>query len=132
MPLNSNGSFSAEYIISDEVLATIAANAAKDVEGVAALGDRPADLYTTFKIGTDDLKHVAVTMTDYDIRVHIYIQLLQSAKIQEVCKAVQNAVKQSIQNMTGRVVTRVDVTVTGIAEAPAPEEEPDMAPDLAP
>ena len=44
MPTNSNGHFSSEYIISEEVLATIAANAAKDVEGVARLGNRPADL----------------------------------------------------------------------------------------
>lgn len=128
MPQKPNGSFSSEYIISEDVLATIAANAAKDVEGVAALGDRPTDLYTAFKIGADDLKHVAITMTDYDIRVHVYVMLTQTARIQEVCKAVQTAVKEAIQNMTGRVVTRVDVSVTGIAEEPAPEEAPDLEP----
>ena len=38
MPQNTHGNFSSEYVISEEVLATIAANAAKDVEGVARLG----------------------------------------------------------------------------------------------
>ncbi|MBO7689216.1 MAG: Asp23/Gls24 family envelope stress response protein [Clostridia bacterium] len=132
MPTNSNGHFSSEYIISEEVLATIAANAAKDVEGVARLGNRPADLYTTFKIGADASKKVAVTMTDYDIRVHVYIDLVSTAKIQPVCKAVQDAVKQAIQNMTGRVVTRVDVSVTGIADPPEPAALPTMPGELEP
>ena len=132
MPVSNNGHFSSEYVISEEVLATIAANAAKDVEGVARLGNRPADLYTTFKIGADASKKVAVTMTDYDIRVHVYIDLVSTAKIQPVCKAVQDAVKQAIQNMTGRVVTRVDVSVTGIADPPEPAALPTMPGELEP
>ncbi|MBQ5480059.1 MAG: Asp23/Gls24 family envelope stress response protein, partial [Clostridia bacterium] len=103
-----------------------------DVEGVARLGNRPADLYTTFKIGADASKKVAVTMTDYDIRVHVYIDLVHTAKIQEVCRNVQTAVKEAIQNMTGRVVTRVDVSVTGIAEPPAPSEQPDVTAAIEP
>ena len=132
MPQNNHGNFSSEYVISEEVLATIAANAAKDVEGDARLGNRPADLYTTFKIGADASKKVAVTMTDYDIRVHVYIDLVHTAKIQEVCRNVQTAVKEAIQNMTGRVVTRVDVSVTGIAEPPAPAERSDVTAAIEP
>lgn len=132
MPQNKRGNFSSEYVISEEVLATIAANAAKDVEGVARLGNRPADLYTTFKIGADASKKVAVTMTDYDIRVHVYIDLIHTARIQEVCRNVQTAVKEAIQNTTGRVVTRVDVSVTGIAEPPATAEHPDVTAAIEP
>ena len=129
MPTNQSGNFSSEYVISEEVLATIAANAAKDVEGVARLGNRPADLYTTFKIGADASKKVAVTMTDYDIRVHVYVDLVHTAKIQPVCRNVQTAVKEAIQNMTGRVVTRVDVSVTGIADEPGPAAPPEVPVD---
>ncbi len=132
MPANKPGSFSADYVISEEVLATIAASAAKDVEGVAQLGYRPADLYTTFKIGGDATKRVAVTTTDYDIRVHVYVELVQSAKLQDVCRNIQAAVKEAIQNMTGRVVTRVDVTVTGIAEEPVPDDLPEVPGELEP
>ena len=116
MPQNTRGNFSSDYVISEEVLATIAANAAKDVEGVARRGRRPA----------------AVTMTDYDIRCHVYIDLVHTAKIQEVCRNVQTAVKEAIQNMTGRVVTRVDVSVTGIAESAAPEGRPDVTAAIEP
>ncbi len=105
---------SGSLVISEDVIATIAINAAKDVEGVAGLGNRPADLYTAFKINAENLKHVKVSLSSYDIRIHMYVVLTSSAKIQEVSENIQNSVKAAIQNMTGRVVTRVDVTITGI------------------
>ena len=58
--------------------------------------------------------------------------VVHTAKIQEVCRNVQTAVKEAIQNMTGRVVTRVDVSVTGIAEPPAPAEHPDVTAAIEP
>ena len=64
--------------------------------------------------------------------LHVYIDLVHTAKIQEVCRNVQTAVKEAIQNMTGRVVTRVDVSVTGIAEPPAPAEHPDVTAAIEP
>lgn len=105
---------SGSLVISEDVIATIAINAAKDVEGVAGLGNRPTDLYTAFKINAENLKHVKVSFSSYDIRIHMYVVLTSSAKIQEVSENIQNSVKAAIQNMTGRVVTRVDVTITGI------------------
>ena len=91
---------SGSLVISEDVIATIAINATKDVEGVAGLGNRPADLYTAFKINAENLKHVKVSLSSYDIRVHMYVVLTSSAKIQEVSENVQNAVKAAIQNMT--------------------------------
>ena len=110
----SDNNFEGALVISEDVIATIAINAAKDVEGVSGLGTRPADLYTTFKIGSENIKHVKVTMSDYDIKLHMYLIVASSAKIQEVAKNVQNAVKSAVQNMTGRVVTEVNVTISGI------------------
>ena len=42
-------------------------------------------------------------------------------KIMPVCEKVQENVKQTIQNMTGITVSRVDVLVTGLSEQPAEE-----------
>ena len=109
-----NNNLSSGLVISEEVLEKISINAAKEVDGVAGLGNRPTDLYTTFKLNSENLRHVKVETSSYDIKLHLYITLLSSAKIQEVSANVQNAVKAAIQNMTGRVVTRVDVTITGI------------------
>ena len=117
---------SGSLVISEDVIATIALNAAKDVDGVAEFGNRPTDLYTTFKFNTENLKHVKVSLSSFDIKVHLYVVLNSTAKIQEVSENIQNAVKDAIQNMIGRVVTRVDVTITGIksdvGEAVSPVE----------
>lgn len=45
----------------------------------------------------------------------MYLILNATAKIQDVSINVQNAVKAAVQNMTGRVVTKVDITISGIA-----------------
>lgn len=119
--------FSSDLIISEDVIATIAANAAKDVEGVAGLGTRPADVVSALKIGSGDSKHVGVKSTDFDIKVHMYVKLNSNAKIQTVCSDVQKAVKTAIQNMTGKYVTRVDVTVTGVEPYRADFSQPEMA-----
>ena len=102
-------------VISEDVIATIAINAAKDVEGVAGLGTRPTDFYTSFKVNNENIKHVKVDLSDYGIKLHMYLILNSASKIQDVSINVQNAVKSAVQNMTGRVVTKVDITVSGIA-----------------
>ena len=40
--------------------------------------------------------------------------LNSSARIGEVAENIQNSIKSAVQNMTGRVVTKVDVTINGI------------------
>lgn len=120
----ADNNYSGGLVISEDVIATIAINAAKDVDGVAGLGDRPTDLYTTFKVNNDSIKHVKVTLSDYDIKLHMYLILTNSAKIQDVSVNVQSAVKAAVQNMTGRVVTRVDITISGIVDGGASNNEP--------
>lgn len=111
----AENNFTGDLVISEDVIATIAINAAKDVEGVAGLGNRPTDFYTSFKVNTENIKHVKVDLTDYSIKLHMYLILNATAKIQDVSINVQNAVKAAVQNMTGRVVTKVDITISGIA-----------------
>lgn len=121
----ADNNYSGGLVISEDVIATIAINAAKDVDGVAGLGDRPTDLYTTFKVNSDNIKHVKVALSDYDIKLHMYLILTNSAKIQDVSVNVQSAVKAAVQNMTGRVVTRVDITISGIVDGgTSPNTEP--------
>ena len=110
----AENNYTGGLVISEDVIATIAINAAKDVDGVADMGLRPKDVYTSFKVNADNVKHVKVEISDYDIKLHMYVILAATAKIQDTCMAVQKAVKAAVQNMTGRVVTRVDVTVSGI------------------
>lgn len=101
-------------VISEEVIASIAMNAAQDVEGVSSFALRPADVQTVFKIGAEPLKHVRVTTVDNEIKLHLYINIASNAKIPVVCSSVQQAVKNAVQSMTGRIVTKVNISIAGI------------------
>ena len=101
-------------VISEEVIASIAVNAARDIDGVAALLPRPADVRSALRIGDGVLRLVNIAAVDNEIKVHLYIKLKSGAKLPLVCEKVQSSVKDAVQSMTGRVVSRVDVSVLGI------------------
>lgn len=101
-------------VISEEVIASIAANSARDIDGVAALLPRPADVRSALRIGDGVLRLVNIAAVDNEIKIHLYIKLKSGAKLPFVCEKVQSSVKDAVQSMTGRVVSRVDVSVLGI------------------
>ena len=49
-----------------------------------------------------------------NMNVSIYINLEPNKKIQDVAVNVQNNVREAIQNMTGKVVSKVNVVIAGI------------------
>ena len=102
-----------ELIISDEVLSSIAVNAAKDVDGVSSFCNKPVDVVNTIKQENDSFT------------ISIYINIAPGKKFQTVATQVQSAVKESVQNMTGKLVTKVNVIVAGIDfEEPVSSVEP--------
>lgn len=101
-------------VISEEVIASIAANAAKDIDGVAALLPRPADVRSALRIGDGVRRLVNIAAVDNEIKIHLYIKLKSGARLPLVCEKVQGSVKDAVQSMTGRIVSHVDVSVLGI------------------
>lgn len=101
-------------VISEEVIASIALNATKDVEGVAGFAVRPPDMHSLLKKGESPLKSVRVWSGDNDIKLQIYIYIKENQKIPTIAAEVQRNVKNAVQNMTGRVVTKVNVSIAGI------------------
>lgn len=101
-------------VISEEVIAAIALNAAKDVEGVSGFAARPRDLQALLHIGDDMLKSVRVWVNENEIKLHLYLLLKGGTKIPAVSAHVQRAVKNAVQNMTGRVVTKVNISIVGV------------------
>lgn len=99
-------------IISEEVVATIAATAAREVEGVAGMAQRPMDL-RGMVINVAN-KYVGVLNTDTETVVDVYVNLKAGARIPDVAGEVQRVVKNEVQSMTGRPVTKVNVHVAGI------------------
>lgn len=101
-------------VISEEVIASIAANAAKDIDGVAALLPRPADVRSALRIGDGVRRLVNIAAVDNEIKIHLYIKLKSGSRLPLVCEKVQGSVKDAVQSMTGRIVSHVDVSVLGI------------------
>ena len=68
-------------IISEDVIAQIAATAAAEVPGVAGMADRPADLRGLMSVAAP--RCVKVTNTDTDTVLDVYAILRQGTRIQE-------------------------------------------------
>ncbi|MBQ9532073.1 MAG: Asp23/Gls24 family envelope stress response protein [Eubacterium sp.] len=102
-------------VISEEVISSIAINAAKDVEGVSSFSNRPVDVFSTIKSGSlKVMSPVRIYQNGEDINVSIYLNIEPNKKIKSVAQNVQQNVKESIQNMTGRLVSKVNVIIAGI------------------
>lgn len=100
--------------ISEDVIVSIAAMAAQEVEGVYGLGGSGSDLakLTKKSVGKD----VRVEISDADeISIDCYIIVLYGHSVVDVAKAVQEAVASAVESTTGRAVKDVNVSVGGIS-----------------
>ncbi len=105
-----NGSIS----ISEEVIISLAAMAAQDVEGVYGLGGAGTDIgkLTKKAVGKD----IRVEISEQDeISIDCYIVVLYGYSVVEVAKAVQEAVASQVESTTGRAVKDVNVSIGGIS-----------------
>ena len=100
--------------ISRDVIATISRVAATETPGVAGLSE-PKRIGGLFARGP--MKPIEINLVDDFAEIGICLDLEFGAKIPEVCAAVQGAVKDNVQTMTGIGVSRVNITVQGIAFA---------------
>ena len=95
--------------ISTEVIAKIARCAALEVEGVSSLANA----------GKKSLaKDVRVKMENDKVQVDLSVLMAYGATIPEMGKAVQDAVKNAIESMSGLEVSAVNVNVGGITFPP--------------
>jgi len=97
-------------VISNDVIASIAANAVKDVDGFGSFSSRPADLLSQAHL-SESPRAVKVWSL---IKVQLFINIKSGFNIQSVCTAVQQSVKNAVQSMTGKVVSKVNVCVQGV------------------
>lgn len=125
MEINTSTSMG-ELVISEEVISAIATNAAKDVDGIAGFCNRPVDVVNTIKKGSlKVMSPVRVLADGEDLNISIYVNMLPGKKIRQVAEEVQRAVKESVQNMTGKLVSKVNVIIAGLEfDQPESETEP--------
>ena len=91
--------------ISPEVLATYAADAARDVAGVRALSDGPLPRS----------RGVRIEGEDGALRVEIRLEVERGVAIPDVARAVQDRVRAYLVQMADVEAARVDVVVDGVA-----------------
>ncbi|MBC8535543.1 Asp23/Gls24 family envelope stress response protein [Feifania hominis] len=116
MEQNYNGTVGTVKI-SDDVIATIAGVAAGEVKGVAGMSAKaPAEINIKGIIGgkKNTGRGIRVTVDGGNVSIEAYIVLKFGVKIQDVATAVQEAVKNSVEEMTGYTVTNVSVYVQGV------------------
>lgn len=106
-----------EVKIADDVVASIAAFAAMDVEGVASMGG------TTKEMGRLSMKSpskgVKIDVLEGIVTVTLTVSLLYGYSLVDVSNRIQEKVKSSIEGMTGLTVADVNIRVVGVK---VPEE----------
>ncbi len=99
--------------INEDVLAKMASVAAKEVEGVHAISTKISDIKGIVDRGFN--KGVKATVaSDGEITLDVYISVKQEAAVKDVAAAVQQNVKEKVQNMTGSAVSRVNVHIADV------------------
>ena len=93
-------------LISEDVIATIVSHAVGEVEGVAGLGSVPKRAWG---------KGLKITISQDDqLSIECNVIVYYGQSVFDVAKAVQVAVGNAIQSMTGVKVSTVNVNVSGI------------------
>lgn len=103
-----------EVQIADEVVATIAGLAATEVEGVAAMSSNITNELVS-KLGMKTLsKGVKIVVSSDSVAVDLTLTLEYGYSIPNTSRQVQEKVKAAIENMTGLVVSEVNVRISGV------------------
>lgn len=100
--------------ISEEVLGVIAAAAAMEVEGVSAIASSAGKDLTELLSKKNTARGVSIQMTEETVQVELAILVKYGYAIQEVARAVQDAVSANLESMSGLVLQAVNVVVAGV------------------
>ena len=101
--------------IADDVVAMIAGLAATEVvDGVSAMaGNITNELMS--KVGVKNLtKGVKVEVQDKNVTVDLAVTMEYGYNIPATCQAVQQKVKNAIENMTGLTCSDVNIRIAGV------------------
>lgn len=100
--------------IADEVISSIAALAAMDVEGVSAMAGNATNELVA-KLGGRTLgKGVKAVVDNDEVKFSLAIIVDYGCNIPDVCKKVQEKVRTTVENMTGFRVSEINVTIANI------------------
>ena len=104
--------------ISEEVIASIAVGAVREVEGVSGmmtnLGGSVTDLLNNKKNAHKGVKNVKIEMAEGSLSLDLYLTVRYGFSIPEVAENAQKAVASAVEAMSGCTVSAVNVHVGAI------------------
>lgn len=111
---STESNFKSNIKIADDVIGSIAALAAMDVDGVSAMaGNVTNEIFA--KLGGKTLgKGVKAVVSGDDVKFDLAIIVDYGGHIPDVCKRVQDKVRTTVENMTGFGVSEINVTIAGV------------------
>ena len=102
--------------ISEDVIATIAYETVREIEGVGgfatSFGGELAERFSKSKKTSS--RSVKITIAENTITVDVFILVKYGIVISEVAQAVQESVRSAVEAMIGLSVAAVNVTICGI------------------
>lgn len=99
--------------ISEDVLATVTRLAIQEIDGVHCLAQSiPTVKEMVFT--TNASRPVKISLNGDVAQIDVSVIVKFGYKIRDVAEEIQNAVKDSVQNMTGVTVSKVNIYVAGV------------------
>ncbi len=120
--LNTNIDKDGNISISNDVIATISAIAAKSIEGVAGMTTSITGGFAELLGKKNPGKGVKVAISGRDVKIDMYVVVEYGIKIPDVAWEIQGKTKSEVEAMTGLNVVAVNVNIEGVnTTAPEPE-----------
>lgn len=108
--------------IAEDVISSISALAAGEVEGIAGLY-APSGVDLAELLGKKNLsKGVKIQLAGRNVTIDMFVNIKYGVKIPEAASLLQKAVVSAVESMTGLSVEAVNVHVGGIVFEPKAEE----------
>lgn len=110
--------------ISEEVITTISGIAVSEISGVAEMAGGITGGITEVLSGKKNLsKGIKADVAGNNVKIDVNIIVNYGVRIPDVAFDIQNKVKQTVENMTGLKVNKVNVHVQGVNVEKTKEEE---------
>ncbi len=123
--LNTNIDKDGNISISNDVIATISAIAAKSIEGVAGMTNSITGGFAEFLGKKNPGKGVKVAISGKDVKIDMYVVVEYGVKIPDVAWEIQGKTKSEVEAMTGLNVVAVNVNIEGVNTNTGVESETD-------
>jgi uncharacterized alkaline shock family protein YloU len=102
--------------VANEVIASIAGLAAREIEGVVGMDDPSAHHFRDFLKRETAHRGVRVVLdAEHKIHLELFLTVESGAVLREVAERVQQNVIEAVERMLGLEVAEVDVFVSSIA-----------------